>query len=206
MIEESKDISKLNIKELQGSLEVWQMRLNSRNPEKSNEQALQAQYSKKGKDQKQWKKKGNFKNSTENGNDKPESSSKGGGHAKTKNKGKFADKKKGPCWNCDKMGHFANECWSDKGKQKKIDDHKECLAQGEDSNSNIVTLMAIIEESQEENLDHDSVTVMATVTEESLGNDKWFLDTGCSNHMTCHSEGLTDLDTSKRSKVRFADV
>nr|XP_004502196.1 uncharacterized protein LOC101504822 [Cicer arietinum] len=33
----------------------------------------------------------------------------------------------------------------------------------------------------------------------------WFLDTGCSNHMTSHKEWLVDIDKSIRSKIRFAD-
>lgn len=49
--------------------------------------------------------------------------------------------------------------------------------------------MAIIEESEEEEEpDDDKITLMAIVTEESHSNDKWFLDTGCSNHMTSHRE------------------
>lgn len=31
------------------------------------------------------------------------------------------------------------------------------------------------------------------------------MDTGCSNHMTCHKEWLTDFDSRKTSKIRFAD-
>lgn len=33
----------------------------------------------------------------------------------------------------------------------------------------------------------------------------WYLDTGCSNHMTGHKNWLLDLDESVKSKVRFAD-
>jgi len=35
--------------------------------------------------------------------------------------------------------------------------------------------------------------------------ENWFLDTGCFNHMTGHKEWLTNLDTSKQSKVRLAN-
>lgn len=33
----------------------------------------------------------------------------------------------------------------------------------------------------------------------------WYLDTGCSNHMTGRKDWLVDLDLSKKGKVRFAD-
>ncbi|XP_073225660.1 uncharacterized protein [Cicer arietinum] len=46
---------------------------------------------------------------------------------------------------------------------------------------------------------------MATTNEEHSLSHVWFLDTGCSNHMTSHKEWLIDIDTSRRSKIMFAD-
>ncbi|BAT75918.1 hypothetical protein VIGAN_01385500 [Vigna angularis var. angularis] len=36
-------------------------------------------------------------------------------------------------------------------------------------------------------------------------SENWFLDTGCSDHMTGHKDWLTNLDTSKQSKMRLAN-
>ena len=33
----------------------------------------------------------------------------------------------------------------------------------------------------------------------------WYLDIGCSNHMTWHKEWLIDLDTSRSTKVKLVD-
>ena len=37
------------------------------------------------------------------------------------------------------------------------------------------------------------------------GSEFWYLDTGCSNHMTGNKHWVMNLDTSQGSKVRFVD-
>lgn len=46
---------------------------------------------------------------------------------------------------------------------------------------------------------------MAAVVDEHVNSKIWFLDTGCSNHMTSHRVWLVDFDESKKSKVKLAD-
>jgi hypothetical protein len=46
---------------------------------------------------------------------------------------------------------------------------------------------------------------MATVTDEEDHHEGWYLDTGCSNHMTSHREWLVNLNDSSKTKIRFAD-
>nr|KYP33171.1 hypothetical protein KK1_045990 [Cajanus cajan] len=46
---------------------------------------------------------------------------------------------------------------------------------------------------------------MVTRTIKSSNIETWYLDIGCSNHMTNHKEWLVDLDVSKKGKVRFVD-
>lgn len=46
---------------------------------------------------------------------------------------------------------------------------------------------------------------MVTTNSDVSNSETWYLDTGCSNHMTNHREWLVDFDHSKKSKVRFAD-
>lgn len=72
-----------------------------------------------------------------------------------------------------------------KGKQKKKSDDEACVAQ--------------------EDYDSDLVLLMATTCENLAQSKYWFLEIGCSNHMTNHKEWLSDLDTTRTSKVQFPD-
>ena len=36
-------------------------------------------------------------------------------------------------------------------------------------------------------------------------SETWYLDTGCSNHMTCNSSWLVSLDDSKKCTIKLAD-
>ncbi|PNX61345.1 retrovirus-related Pol polyprotein from transposon TNT 1-94, partial [Trifolium pratense] len=106
-------------------------------------------------------------------------SSKGGGFVKGKNKKKKNfDKSKVKCYNYEKPDHFADECWYKKDQQE----------------------ANVAEES-----DVKSVLMMATIGDECEKNEEWFLDSGCSNHMTPHREWLTNFDASKRSSIKLAD-
>ena len=72
------------------------------------QQALQVQSKPGGKDKKKWKQgKEKWLKSKGKVDDKTESS-KGGGHVNNQKK-KF-DKSKIKCYNCEKLGHFADEC------------------------------------------------------------------------------------------------
>lgn len=48
---------------------------------------------------------------------------------------------------------------------------------------------------------------MVTTSAESSNSQAnfWYLDLGCSNHMTCHKEWLINFDETKKSKVKFVD-
>ncbi|XP_045831572.1 uncharacterized protein LOC123922960 [Trifolium pratense] len=121
-IEYSKDTTTMKIEELQSVLEAHEITMLSRGLERLNQQALQAQtnkkddssknHKKKGKDKAKWSKDQNSKT-----DDKFESS-KEGGLVKGKNKKKNFDKSKVKCYNCDKHGHFADECWYKKAQQE----------------------------------------------------------------------------------------
>ena len=89
------------------------------------------------------------------------------------------------CYNCEKWGHYAVDCWHGKGKQKREYGLEAHVAQGD---------------SEEE-----PVMLMVTTQDAEFGSENWFLDTGCSNHMTGHKNWVSNLDTSKKSKVRLAD-
>jgi len=96
---------------------------------------------------------------------------------------KKKDKKDIQCYNCQKWGHYASECKSKRVPRSKDEAQ---FAQNEDS-------------------DFDEVLLMATVKEEEERSDEWYLDTGCSNHMTGKKSWFSELDDSVNRKIRFAD-
>ncbi|MCH84598.1 retrovirus-related Pol polyprotein from transposon TNT 1-94, partial [Trifolium medium] len=88
------------------------------------------------------------------------------------------------CYNCDKYGHFADECRSGKGKKS---DEEANVAQSTETGKDSVLLM------------------MATTCESDSTGQEWFLDSGCSNHMIGNRDWLAELDTNKKTNVKLAD-
>nr|XP_004487747.1 uncharacterized protein LOC101505480 [Cicer arietinum] len=167
-IEESKDISALSLEELQGTLEARELRIDERSGGNSGNQALVAYANKRGYQKKKWR-----KNKFKKPEDKSESSSKGGN--------------------------------SSGGKQKKKREDEACVAQEcSSSDSNTVLLLATTNEErssfsatyeerssfsatdEERSSFSETILLMATTNEEHSPSQVWFLDIGCSNHMTSH--------------------
>jgi len=46
---------------------------------------------------------------------------------------------------------------------------------------------------------------MAATCEDRMKGEEWYLDSGCSNHMTAHREWLTNFDASKKTSIKLAD-
>ncbi|PNX85031.1 retrovirus-related Pol polyprotein from transposon TNT 1-94 [Trifolium pratense] len=90
------------------------------------------------------------------------------------------------CYNCEKRGHYASDCWYKKGKEKATDSDDEAKLVHEET-------------------DKGAVTFMAAVSKEKMANGEWFLDTGCSNHMTGHQNWLIKFDDTRKIKVKLAD-
>ncbi|XP_019455424.1 PREDICTED: uncharacterized protein LOC109356505 [Lupinus angustifolius] len=180
---ESKDVTLMKIEELQSSLEAHELRLIERNPMKKAEQALKAIHKDDDRrNDKKWKRKQSL-NRRKTSQEWSESSDKRGRSKLNYNQKKF-DKSKVECFNCHKLGYYSYECGNEKNKQSR---HKEeALTTQEDSDSEPLNLM---------------VTDAAT----NSHSEFWYLDSGCSNHMTNHKEWLKDLDSTKRSRVKFAD-
>lgn len=78
----------------------------------------------------------------------------------------------------------------------------------EDSDKDPVMLMAYTCDKQNEPdiCDYnDSIMLMVTTCEGGTSEEEWYLDTGCSNHMTGHKECLVNLDLSKKTKISLDD-
>lgn len=185
-IEESKDLSKMKIKELQSSFEAHEMRMIDRNPVKNDEKALRVHHSindekKKKKKLKGKRTKGGRKvdKTKDDHDDKSVLVEKDGRVEKNYQK---KDKRSVEYFNCHKYGHYSYECYADKGKQKKHKG-KEAYVAHKDS-------------------DPKPLTLMVTTSVESFSShaDLWYLDSGCSNHQ----EWLINFDATKKSKVKFA--
>uniref|UniRef100_A0A251T6N3 Putative zinc finger, CCHC-type n=1 Tax=Helianthus annuus TaxID=4232 RepID=A0A251T6N3_HELAN len=90
------------------------------------------------------------------------------------------------CYNCQKLGHTAKFC-----KQK--------VENGTDN-------MLIHQDDEPEEKETDDSMFMILNMEETDNNDHWYLDSGCSNHMTGNRNLFTSLDESIRKEVRTGDV
>ena len=182
-IEESKDLATMKIEELQASLEAHELRVKQRSSNKAVEQALQAKtQNKKGKDK--WKKKKeDSENSTKNSKNQNVDSTKDANQNKKSSKKKI-DKKEIQCYNCQKFGHYARECRSKKVPREDKDEAQ--YANGGDS-------------------DFDDSLLMAITNSEADKSNLWYLDTGCSNHMTGNKKWFLKLDYSVKRNIKFAD-
>lgn len=112
------------------------------------------------------------------------------------------DKSKIQCYNCDKMGHFASECYS---KEKEEKAHLQETR--EDGESALLMLEACELVSSQVLMPntvmlHEEKRCLQTMAEEK---STWYLDTGASNHMSGEKAYFTDLDLTVHGKVRFGD-
>ncbi|PNX90798.1 F-box protein, partial [Trifolium pratense] len=184
-IEESKDLATMRMEELQASLEAHELRVKQRSSNKAVEQALQAKFqnkSKKGKEK--WKKKKEeSENASKNSKAQGAESSKGNNQNK-KNFKKKIDKKDVQCYNCQKLGHYARECHSKKVDREDKDEAQFANGGGSDS---------------------DDSLLMAITNSEVDKSNLWYLDTGCSNHMTGNKKWFLKLDNSVKRSIKFAD-
>ncbi|MCH99727.1 F-box protein, partial [Trifolium medium] len=146
-IGEAKDLSTMKVEELQCSLEAHVQRVNERSKERGVEQALQAQTSKKyggnkGKGKNKYKNWGSESQNPKKDQDQSESS-------KNENNGKNKKSKKHiQCYNCQKYGHYASECRSQKVpiKQNNEESTANMAHNDSDSEADPLLMMAITNE------------------------------------------------------------
>nr|DAD19456.1 TPA_asm: hypothetical protein HUJ06_020919 [Nelumbo nucifera] len=150
-IEESNDLSKLTIDELQSSLLVHKQRMNSHN--RGDEQALNVSY--------------------EGGRGRGR-----GGRSASRGRGRGRgrqgfNKAFVECYKCHNLGHFQYECpnWEKGVYYAELDEEMLLMAQMDLHNSKTGTM--------------------------------WFLDSGCSNHMTGDRQWFLHLDESFRQVVKL---
>jgi hypothetical protein len=169
-------------------LEPHEQRITERSKDRASDQALQAHAIKKGngkwKGKDKGKKHGNSQDNVKKNTDQVESSSQNSNSNQEK-KGKM-NMKSVQCYNCQKFGHYARDCRGKKVPRYK-NNYEAHIAQDESDS------------------EPDPMLLMATTTDEESHSEDWYLDTGCSNHMTSHGEWLINFNNSSKTKIRFAD-
>ena len=104
--------------------------------------------------------------------------SRGRGRGSFRGRGRF-DKRNVQCYYCNRYGHFERECRLKEGK-----------------NANYA------EESNEYPRDH---LFLSYAKGENTSKDVWYIDSGCSNHMTGNEKLFSAKDGSFKSKVKLGD-
>ncbi|XP_019431404.1 PREDICTED: uncharacterized protein LOC109338587 [Lupinus angustifolius] len=74
---------------------------------------------------------------------------------------------------------------------------------GDQSSSGYQVHMA--KEDDQANLEEQPIMLMMTTNQEGNDDEIWYIDSGCSNHITGHKSWLIDFDERRKSKVRFVD-
>ncbi|GAU45882.1 hypothetical protein TSUD_401080, partial [Trifolium subterraneum] len=190
-IEESKDLSSTTVEEIQGILEASEQKLNERLEKGKNEVALQAQSNNGKKGKGKWsgnRGRGGYQNAgakdnQETSNSNQKTGGRGGFNGNRGGRGGYKgfDKSNIQCYNCQKFGHFVDEC---RGKNEAQDAEARVAKQDECDKLEML---------------------MVTIKDDSDYSDKWYLDSGCSTHMSGRKEWFTSLRSTHNNQVRFAN-
>ncbi|WKA12164.1 hypothetical protein VitviT2T_029580 [Vitis vinifera] len=178
-IEESKDLSTYSFDELMGSLQSHEARL-SRTEEKNEEKTFytkgETSDQKNGGREATGRGRGRGGAHGRGGRDRGRGDAQGDQRQSTE---KSRNKSNIQCYYCKRFGHVQAECWK-KERQEKQANYVE----------------------QEE----DQVKLFMAYNEEVVfSNNIWFLDSGCSNHMTGIKSLFKELDESHKLKVKLGD-
>ena len=181
----------LSVDEVIGSLRVHEQRFQERDSREEEQVLLARAYNQSKKTDRGSSSRGR-RRGTSRGRGRGRRRGRSSKNDKEEEERKSFDKSKIKCYNCQKMGHFVDECYSDtkdKGKEEKDN---------------------VIEETEEES------ALMMVVSDEcgelllqgmnDPHNDRMcYLDTGASSHMTGKKEFFHNIDDNMKGRVRFSD-
>ncbi|KAG6391565.1 hypothetical protein SASPL_149321 [Salvia splendens] len=196
VIEQTKDISKMSIYELMGSLKSYEERL-LRQSEKPIESAFQSKLHLNAK---------SVGESSFSGGQQNRSGTygRGRGQEKTKHGGRGFHKAENgkKCTHCGKSNHEYKDCWfKDKPKCHKCSRfghlQKDCYANNQPQQQQYANFL---EEKQSE-----EYMFYASQSKKQKDKDVWYLDSGCSNHTTGDESIFVSIDTSVNSQVKMGN-
>ncbi|CAL2257637.1 unnamed protein product [Prunus armeniaca] len=197
-IEESKDLVALSLHELIGSLEAHEKRIN-RSTDHSLEQAFQSKLDSKEKEDKQkgesqksqnrkskgeshWRKnhnKGNYNNNNQHGRS----------HQNNQNGNLVPE-----CRVCKKTGHKSADCWY-RCTRCRIPNHSQRDCRYQKNNEANFT----------ENNDSPEQLFYTCLSARQEPQDIWYVDSGCSNHMTGNRQCFVKFEENVNSQVKLGD-
>ncbi|CAM8965989.1 unnamed protein product [Rhodiola kirilowii] len=162
-IEESKDINKLSVDELQSTLLVHEQKVRKSVTDEHVLQVNYENYSARGRGRGS-----NARGGSNNGN-------------RGQGRGKVVNRETVECYKCRKLGHFIAECptW-----EKRVN---------------------FVESNVESNKEEDMLWMAYAEQENTEMDEAWFLDSGCSNHMTSNKEWFSEIDESFQSTVKLGN-
>lgn len=175
-IEESKEIESISLDELQSSLTVHEQKF--KKTEKGEDQVLKVSYG------------GGMSSNRGRGRGQ-------GGRGRGRGRGR--DKSTVECYKCHRLGHFKNECplWDEEANYADFDEKEEML------------LMAYIEEEDEPEKDIEGTAeklfMAYTGGNENMRKRAWFLDSGCSNHMSGDRNLFSSMDEDFKHTVKLGN-
>ncbi|XP_028088668.1 uncharacterized protein LOC114289200 [Camellia sinensis] len=188
VIEETKDLADLNIEDLMGSIKTFEQSL-SRQSEKSIESAFQSKLNVSTSNS-QGRGRGGGKNATGRVRN-----ARGRGRSNFQRK-ENEESTQQKCGICNRSNHVDKDCWF-RGKPKCYNCNKfghvkkDCLVKS--------TQQANFSEEQES----EGHMFYACHKESDQNKDVWFLDSGCSNHMTGDESIFVKMDASSSPQVKM---
>ncbi|KAG6486736.1 hypothetical protein ZIOFF_055315 [Zingiber officinale] len=173
-IEESKDLSKITMYELTGSLLAHEQRIN-RSSDSLTEQAFESKQVPKSK----YNNRGKWRNNNRENKQSQNSDNNGG------------------CIICQKTNHVSKDCFH-KCKRCKIPNHsqRDCWFQNKEKNKGK-------EEAKFSNETKEEILLYSSANQPS--KSVWYLDSGCSNHMTGNRDTFVKLDPNITSQIILGD-
>ncbi|KAM0029839.1 putative RNA-directed DNA polymerase [Helianthus debilis subsp. tardiflorus] len=174
-IEESKDLSILSFDQLMGSLQSHEARVNRSIEPVEEERVFQAKES----DSSFGRGRGRFFGR----------GGRGRGRGRLGGRGRNGIQ----CFNCNKFGHVRSECW--------LEPQANAVVEPEDDEDESRLFMA---HGESEAKDEGDKSFKMTSKDEG-SSSVWFIDSGCSNHMTGHKGIFKSLDDKKKIDVKMGN-